>query len=69
MANIVRIILIMILTLALSGVTTVLVINQLDDGSTGTGGLGKVFAYFLITAGVSIITYGALFTWIIFWYL
>ena len=69
MGNIVRIILIMILTLALSGVTTVLVINQLDDGRTGTGGLGKVFTYFLITAGVSIITYGALFTWIIFWYL
>jgi len=69
MINIVRVILVLVLTLALSGATTLFVINQLGDRRTGTGGLGKVFTYFIITAGISIVTYGTLFTWILFWYL
>ena len=69
MNTLIKLVLTLITTVSMSIITTAIGLNTMDTGGTGTGGLAEAFGNAVLIGVPSLIVWGAIFVYVIFYYL
>ena len=69
MNTLIKLVLTLITTVSMSIITTIIGLNTMDTGGTGTGGLAEAFGNAVLIGVPSLIVWGAIFVYVIFYYL